>query len=92
MALAKALQSEKLAYRKLCKIGLFVESLSSADAAAFKEAVDLIVQHRRTHGLHNNSGYTSSWLRKVVETETGHKLRIEALQRHIVGNCLCESS
>jgi hypothetical protein len=89
MALAEALRRAAVDKPKVCKIGLFVDGLCDDDRNAFDEAVELIRQQRAARGMHYNTGYTASWLLRLVETETGRRLPIQGLQRHISGDCLC---
>lgn len=89
MALAEALRRAAVEQSKVCKIGLFVDGLSDDDRNAFNEAVDLIRQQRAARGIHYNAGYTCSWLLRLVETETGRRLPLQSLQRHISSDCLC---
>lgn len=89
MALSEAVRRAAVEQSKVCKIGLFADALPDDDKNAFNEAVDLIRQQRTARGIHYNAGHTCSWLLRLVETETGRRLSLQSLQRHISSDCLC---
>jgi hypothetical protein len=89
MALAKALRRAAVEQPKVCKIGLFAGALCDEDRDAFNQAIVLIREQRAAKGIYCNTGHTSSWLLRLVETETGQRFSLQSVQRHISGDCLC---
>jgi hypothetical protein len=92
VALAEAVHKSVVAQTIRCKVGSCVEGLIAEDAEAFNHAVQLIRNQRDVRGKNFNEGYTSSWLVGLVQAETGRRLGLQGVQRHISGNCVCELS
>lgn len=76
-------------YANRCSIGSFIRSLDDADAQAMQDALHKVAEALRTK-TSQSSGYTTSWIRKVV-AEFGVNLSERMLRRHCAGECSCDS-
>jgi len=67
-----------------CSVFLLFKTLEPEDAAALKEAIEMVRSSRDQPG----NRFTSTWIAEALKSE-GHVLGVTTIRRHVRRECRC---